>query len=68
LKARRKEMLLSMLRTSVAHDSPESVGGGCATQEPQARAASLLESRANFGVLGGMVITLLGGAIGQQSR
>jgi hypothetical protein len=33
-----------------------------------ARAAALLESRANFGVLGGIVITLLGGAIVQQSR
>ncbi len=57
-----------MLRTSVAHDAPESVGGGCATQEPGACGASLLKSRANFGVLGGIVTTLLGGAIGQQSR
>ncbi len=54
--------------TRVAHAAPESAGGGCETQEPGARAVSLLESRANFGVLGGIVITLLGGAIVRQSR
>ncbi len=54
--------------TRVAYHAPELVGGGCATQEPGAGAASLLQSRANLGIVGGIVIMLLGGAIVQQGR
>ncbi len=45
----------------------EGVGVRAANQEPIGRAASF-RSRANLGIIGGVVIMFLGGGIGQQTE
>ena len=52
---------------SVAHDPPGAAGSGGMDQESRAVATALI-SRAEVGVLGGIVIMYLGGGIAQQGQ
>jgi hypothetical protein len=49
-------------------DVPGAVGVSGENRDPGARAVSFLESRSDFGILGGIVIMFLGSGIGQLGR